>query len=108
IGKYFNDPLKIEAAPMGTPLENITQIGYKVPNFNTKVNLLELLLIEDTEMKKVLVFTSTKKSADILFEKVALLFPEKVGVIHSNKAQNHRFNSVRQFHNGSYRVLIAT
>ncbi len=108
IKQHFKDPLKIEAAPMGTPLENITQIGYRVPNFNTKVNLLELLLTEDLEMKKVLVFTSTKQLADLLFEKADKIFPNQVGVIHSNKAQNHRFNSVRQFQNGTYRVLIAT
>ncbi len=108
IKEYFNDPVKIEAAPMGTPLNNIVQVGYRVPNFNTKVNLLELLLAKDAEMKKVLVFTSTKELADLLFEKVALIFPDKVGVIHSNKAQNHRFNSVRQFQSGTYRVLIAT
>ncbi len=108
IDSYFNNPVKIEAAPMGTPLENITQIGYRVPNFNTKVNLLEFLLTQDQEMKKVLVFTSTKESADLLYEKGCLLFPDQVGVIHSNKAQNHRFNSVRQFQNGTYRILIAT
>jgi ATP-dependent RNA helicase RhlE len=108
IKQNFKDPIKIEAAPMGTPLENITQIGYRVPNFNTKVNLLEFLLTEDQEMKKVLVFTSTKQLADLLFEKADKIFPNQVGVIHSNKAQNHRFNSVRQFQSGTYRVLIAT
>jgi ATP-dependent RNA helicase RhlE len=108
IKNYFNNPVRIEAAPMGTPLENITQVGYKVPNFNTKVNLLEYLLTKDPEMKKVLVFTSTKQSADLLYEKIIPVFPERVGVIHSNKAQNHRFNSVKQFQNGTYRILIAT
>ncbi|HWZ21283.1 MAG TPA: DEAD/DEAH box helicase, partial [Cytophagaceae bacterium] len=103
IKQNFKDPIKIEAAPMGTPLENITQIGYRVPNFNTKVNLLEFLLTEDQEMKKVLVFTSTKQLADLLFEKADKIFPNQVGVIHSNKAQNHRFNSVRQFQSGTYR-----
>ena len=33
---YFNDPVKIEAAPTGTPLENIEQTGYAVPNFYTR------------------------------------------------------------------------
>src|SRR5690606_23603209 len=32
---YFNAPQRIEAAPTGTPLENISQTGYKVPNFYT-------------------------------------------------------------------------
>lgn len=105
---YFNEPEKVEAAPMGTPLENINQYVYKVPNFYTKVNLLELLLTQNTDMSKVLVFVATKKLADDLYEEMSAKFPDKVGVIHSNKEQNHRFNTVKQFHNGNYRFIIAT
>lgn len=105
---FFNSPVTIEAAPAGTPLTNITQHAYIVPNFYTKVNLLELLIREDADMTKVLVFASTKKLADELYEPLAAEFPDKIGVIHSNKEQNYRFNSVKQFQEGNYRVLIAT
>ncbi|MCK9403830.1 MAG: DEAD/DEAH box helicase [Chitinophagaceae bacterium] len=105
---YFNNPVRVEAAPTGTPLENIEQTGFAVPNFYTKVNLLELLVTEDQNMKKVLVFAATKKLADQLFEQLELKFPGTVGVIHSNKEQNHRFNTVKQFKEGNYRLLIAT
>ena len=108
IKDYFDDPIKIEAAPTGTPLDNITQIGYRVPNFNTKVNLLHLFLKEDDTMKKVLVFASTKQLADLIFDKLEKDFAGQLGVIHSNKEQNHRFHSVNQFENGTYRILIAT
>ena len=105
---YFNDPVRIEAAPTGTPLENIDQAEYDVPNFYTKVNLLILLLNRDADMTKVLIFVATKQLADQLFEQVVAKFPEQVGVIHSNKAQNYRFNAVKQFQEGNYRYLIAT
>jgi len=105
---YFNEPIKVEAAPTGTPLENINQTGYAVPNFNTKVNLLELMLAEDTSMTKVLIFAATKKLADELFEKLTPNYPGAAGVIHSNKEQNHRFNTVKQFKDGVYRFIIAT
>lgn len=105
---YFNDPVRVEAAPTGTPLENIIQKGYAVPNFYTKVNLLELLLTEDQEMTKVMVFAATKKLADQLYEQLEEKFPGTVGVIHSNKEQNHRFNTVKQFQEGNYRFIIAT
>ena len=108
IALYFNDPVRVEAAPTGTPLENIIQTGYEVPNFNTKVNLLELLLTEDETMTKVLVFAATKNLADQLYEQLEPKFPGIVGVIHSNKEQNHRFNTVKQFKNGTYRFIIAT
>jgi ATP-dependent RNA helicase RhlE len=108
IATYFNAPMSVEAAPTGTPLENIVQTGYEVPNFYTKVNLLHLLLTEDESMTKVLVFAATKKLADDLYEQLENKFPGTAGVIHSNKEQNHRFNTVKQFKDGNYRFIIAT
>ncbi len=108
LDEYFNSPVKIEAAPTGTPLENIDQTAYYLPNFYTKVNLLELLLEQDKGMNKVLVFVATKQLADQLYEQLSKRFPEQAGVIHSNKEQNHRFNTVKQFQNGTYRFVIAT
>ncbi|WP_341843565.1 DEAD/DEAH box helicase [Chitinophaga caseinilytica] len=108
IHDFFHNPTVIEAAPAGTPLANIRQTVYHVPNFNTKVNLLEYLLLNRPDMSKVLVFASTKALADELYEKMAEHMPGAVGVIHSNKDQNFRFNSVRQFREGVFRVLIAT
>lgn len=105
---YFNSPLRIEAAPTGTPLANIDQSAYEVPNFYTKVNLLDLLLQEDESMSKVLVFTATKRLADQLYEEMSVRYPEQLGVIHSNKEQNHRFNTVKSFKEGTYRFIIAT
>jgi ATP-dependent RNA helicase RhlE len=106
--EYFTSPERVEAAPTGTPLENINQVVYHVPNFYTKVNLLEQLLRTDAEMTKVLVFVATKKLADELFDELDPKFTDAVGVIHSNKSQNHRFNTVNQFEAGTYRFIIAT
>jgi len=108
ITTYFNDPVRVEAAPTGTPLENIVQTAYNVPNFYTKANLLQLLLTEDESMTKVLVFAATKHLADQLYEQLEAAFPGTAGVIHSNKEQNHRFNTVKQFKDGVYRFIIAT
>ena len=105
---YFNDPAIIEAAPTGTPLTNIRQSVYKVPNFYTKVNLLELLINREAEMTKVLIFVSTKQLADQLFEQLEKDMPGKIGVIHSNKEQNRRFDTVRKFQEGVYHFIIAT
>ncbi len=105
---YFTEPERIEAAPTGSPVENIIQTAFDVPNFNTKVNLLELLLSSDETMTKVLIFVSTKSLADQLYEKLSVQFPEIVGVIHSNKEQNYRFNTVKQFKAGVFKYIIAT
>jgi len=56
----------------------------------------------------VLIFVATKKLADQLYEQLAAKFPGTAGVIHSNKEQNNRFNTVKQFQEGNYRFIIAT
>jgi ATP-dependent RNA helicase RhlE len=108
IAEYFQNPLTIQIAVHGTPIEKIVQQAYLVPNFQTKVNLLENLLKHDPDLSKVLVFVATKKMADRLFEQIDSRFPEKAGVIHSNKSQNFRIRTLQQFTAGEIRMLIAT
>ncbi len=108
IADFFIDPLEIEAARTGTPLENIKQAGVKVPNFNTKINLLRFLLDTNPGFSKVLVFVSTKKLADDVYERLIESYPESVGVIHSNKSQNFRLEAFRRFNANELRLLVAT
>jgi ATP-dependent RNA helicase RhlE len=70
--------------------------------------LLKWLLTHDASINKLLVFTATKALADELYEELLADYEDQMGVIHSNKAQNHRFNTVEQFKNGTYRFIIAT
>lgn len=106
--EHFNLPEQVEAAPSGTPVENISQYLYRVPNFNTKINLLKHLLEKDKSMSKVLLFVSTKALADEIFETLTELFDESISIIHSNKDQNFRFNAVNGFKSGKFKWLIAT
>lgn len=108
ISEIFDDYEKVEIVPHGTPLDKIIQIAYHVPNFYTKINLLEFLLKTDEEFKKVLVFVGNKKLADRLFETLNAKFPDEIGVIHSNKSQNFRIRSLESFEKETHRVLIAT
>ena len=108
IADFFIDPLEIEAARTGTPLENIKQAGIKVPNFNTKINLVEFFLKTNPDFSKVLLFVSTKKMADDVYERLEPLFPEVIGVIHSNKSQNFRLEAFRSFNADKLRMLVAT
>lgn len=108
INKHFGTPVTIEAAPTGTPHKNITQIGYRVPNFNTKVNFLQHLLSTDAGMTKVLVFAGSKRLADELNSRMEETFEDQLAVIHSNKTQNTRLKTVEQFESGACRILIAS
>ena len=44
LNDFFKSPERVSIAVSGTPLENISQQRYNVPNFYTKVNLLTHLL----------------------------------------------------------------
>ena len=108
IDDYFNTPERVEAAAPGTPVEKIRQSTFKIPNFLSKVNLIKHLFEKDETMNKVLVFTKSRKVADLLFDNINEYFPEDIGVIHSNKSQNYRFNSLKNFQDNKHRILIAT
>ena len=107
IKSFFKNPIKIEIVPVGTPLEKIIQKGYAIPNYNTKVNLLKVLL-KDKTLEKVLVFVKNKRIADRLFENLKEEFSGEINLIHSNKSQNFRFNAIEQFQDGTHRILVAT
>jgi len=108
IDDYFIEPARISIAVSGTPLNNIAQSCYEAPNFYTKINLLEYLLADSNEYKKVLVFVLSKKKADIVFERLEEAYGEEVRVIHSNKSQNYRIRSVEEFDSGKNRILVTT
>ncbi|MDP2336599.1 MAG: DEAD/DEAH box helicase [Bacteroidota bacterium] len=108
IDSYFYDPIMIEVENQRTPLEQITQYYYAVPNFFTKINLLENILANSEEFERVLIFVSSKQFADRVFELLDPSFPDQIGVLHSNKSQNYRINSLERFKNGMSRMLIAT
>jgi len=104
----FKTPSKIAIALSGTPLDNIAQQCYEVPNFYTKVNLLSNLIADRSEFGKVLVFVSNKNSADRLFTALQEKHGSETGIIHSNKTQNFRFKSIKEFDEGKNRILVAT
>ena len=108
INSFFVNPQRISVATSGTPLDNIFQERYNVPNFYTKVNLLNHLLQDKDIYSKVLIFVAYKRMADRLFEQLETVFNDECCVIHSNKTQNYRLRSIRQFENGENRILIAT
>ena len=108
ITDYFTNPTKVSIAVSGTPLDNISQQSYQVVNFYTKVNLLAHLSKNKEEFSKVLVFVSNKKSADRLFSKLDETYNDELCVIHSNKTQNYRIRSIKQFDEGENRILVAT
>jgi ATP-dependent RNA helicase RhlE len=108
LNDFFDFPEEVTLAPSGTPLENIQQFTYNVPNFNTKVNLLIHLLEKEESMERILVFVNNKKISDLLHERIEEHFDGQFGVIHSNKSQNYRLSTMASFQEGELRGIITT
>jgi ATP-dependent RNA helicase RhlE len=108
-GDFLKNPTIIEVGLQATPAQTITQTFYEVPNFKTKINLLQYLLKNDEEVKRLIIFCKTKTVADSIFAFIQRRFgPDAVRVIHANKGQNTRINSINSFKEGNVRVLVAT
>ncbi len=108
IHDFFVAPSTVSVAVSGTPLENITQYAYAVPNFYTKINLLLHILKDEKEFRKTLVFVPNKKNADMVFDLLDEFFGSEVAVIHSNKTQNYRIRSIENFNAEKTRILVTT
>lgn len=105
--EFLEFPERVEVTPSATTAETIAQVKYFVPNMRTKINLLEHLL-ENEEINRAIIFTRSRKNAE---EVSNFLMRKKVGevrVIHANKGQNTRINSMEDFKAGEVRILVAT
>lgn len=107
LNDYFDFPEEVSLAASGTPLDQIEQLGYRVPNFLTKINLLKNLL-QDESISRVLVFVNNKRTADLVADSMEEDFAGQFGVIHSNKSQNYRLNTMASFQEGELRGIITT
>lgn len=101
----LNNPVKVEITPESTTAEKIKQSVYSVDKKDKSSLLIHLL--KNREMKSVLVFTRTKFGADKLV-KVLKRADIKAEAIHGNKTQNARQKALKNFKDGSIRVLAAT
>jgi len=108
--EFLEFPVRVEVTPPAQPAQTVTQSLYEVPNLATKINLLHYLLHRDAEeMTRVLLFARTKENADEVARFLQRKAPVgEVRVIHGNKGQNARLNSMNAFKEGNVRYLVAT
>src|SRR5690554_6544608 len=101
----LQNPSKVEVTPVSSTADTIRQYVYFVDKGNKNPLLLNIL--EDEEIKTVLVFTRTKHGADKV---VKFLLKQGISAeaIHGNKAQNARQRALSNFKAQTTRVLVAT
>lgn len=108
-GDFLKHPTVIEVAPQATPPQTVTQVLYYVPNLKTKLNLLQQLLKNDEDYTRLIIFCKTKTVADNICHYLERRYgADQVKVIHANKGQNTRINSINTFKEGGLRILVAT
>ena len=107
--EFLEFPKKVEVSPQATTAEMVNQILYELPNFKTKINLLGSLMTDSERFNRVIVFCRSKEVADNIFKFLARkVVPEdRIRVIHANKGQNTRINSMDDFREGNIQVLVA-
>ncbi len=108
--EFLEFPVRVEVSPPARTATNVAQTLYAVPNLLTKINLLHFLLHRDAAtMTRVLLFCRTKTHADQVAHFLERKGPVgEVRVIHGNKGQNARLNSMDSFRAGEVRYLVAT
>lgn len=102
-------PEVININPEIKTAETIEQKLFHTPNYKTKKNLLIYFLEKDEAFEKVIVFCKSKKVADTLFKSLEeRIGAENIRLVHGNKNQQTRINSMEAFRNENIRVLVTT
>lgn len=108
-GDFLEFPTVVETSVQATPAETVNQTLYYVPNRKTKLNLLHFLLQDESLFSRLIIFCRTRLIADQIFNYLQRKHGEdQVRVIHANKGQNARINSINAFKSGEVRILVAT
>lgn len=105
---FLEFPVKIEVSPESKTTPTIRQQMYRVPNFKTKLALLEWMLTDQEKFNRVLIFTRSKATAENLGRYLQRKNPDTVRILHSNKGQQSRINAYEAFKAGELRILVST
>ncbi|WP_419701793.1 DEAD/DEAH box helicase [Mucilaginibacter sp. NFX135] len=106
---FLEYPTIIEVTPQATPAQTVNQHLYHVPNNKTKINLLKKLLDLEGDITKLIIFCKTRIAAEDVYKFLLRKYGENgVRVLHANKGQNTRINSINSFKNDEVKILVAT
>jgi len=106
--EFLEFPVRVEVTPAATSAQTVSQSLYRVPNFLTKINLLDYLLLDWDTFHRVMIFCRTKEHAENITGFLTRKVVGEARAIHGNKGQNARINAMEAFRNGELRFLVAT
>lgn len=102
----LKNPAQIAVTPDKARHENIEQRLHYVDNLQDKQRCLETLLTT-LAMEQAIVFTSTKRQADILLDSL-LDLGHRAAALHGDMNQRQRTRTIGQLRDGDIQVLVAT
>jgi len=103
----MKEPKLIEVNTRGQAATMVEQTAYHVEQHSKTALLLELLEKEREPFERVLVFTRTRRGAERLSH-ILKARDHSVNRIHADRSQPQREAALREFSDGSTRVLVAT
>ncbi|MEB0260248.1 MULTISPECIES: DEAD/DEAH box helicase [unclassified Mucilaginibacter] len=108
IAPFMLQPATIEVEEMPEELLPVhPQILYHVPNFGTKVNLLNLFLYDEELFTKTVVFTNTRLTAETIYKSLHNRLRTAVTTINPMSFEYNKVNDIAEFKaDSSLRVLI--
>ena len=106
--QFMNQATTFEIDDLGEQkLETIEQILYKVPDFKTKVNLLNLLLKDKEVFTKVLVFVNTRLTAEKVFKSLFKYLDKEISIYKPLFFDHPGFDLIDDFkHSEDTRILL--
>ena len=88
-------------------IETYPQVLYHLPNFGTKLNLLNLFMQDDELFTKTVVFVNTRPTAEKIYKTLQNRKDTTVGMLNSWSIEFKGFTSVTEFSaSGEARILI--
>lgn len=104
--RLLKSPKRIQIATQQARLDNIEQRLHYVDDISHKNRLLDHLL-RDITLKQAIVFTATKRDADMLADNLSAQGHE-AAALHGDMSQRDRTRTLTKLRHGGLRVLVAT
>lgn len=108
LAPFMNQPAIVEVEELeSTPIQTHPQLLYNVPNFGTKLNLLNLFLYDEELFTKTVVFVNTKVTADKLYKSLHSRLRDAVAFLNPQFFDTNGFKNIEDFKAAdNSRVLI--
>lgn len=101
----LRNPISVEATPQNTTAKKVKHSVFKIDK--KRKTEFTIQLIKDNNWQQVLIFTRTKHGANRLTEKL-MKANISAAAIHGNKSQGARTKALKNFKEGTIRILVAT